>query len=69
MGMVGLCGAVSGGVEDHPWWVGGGVADLADRGSGGHRVLMTRWGGDGQLVWGAGIGPPPVFFALVTAFT
>ena len=68
-GMVGLCGAVSGGVEDEPGWVAGGVADVADRGSGGHRVLMTGWCGDRQLVWGAGIGPAAVFFALVTAFT
>ena len=67
--MVGLCGAVPGDFEDDPGWVGGGVADVADRWSGGHRVLMTRWGGDGQLVWGAGIGPSPVFLALVTAFT
>ena len=68
-GMVGLCGAVSGGVEDDPWWVGGGVADVADRGSGGHRVLMAGWGRDRQQVWGAGIGPPPVFLPLITAFT
>ena len=57
-----------GDVDGSQGWVGGVVAQLADGGSGGHRVLVAGWGGDGQLVWGAGIGPPPVFFALVTAF-
>src|SRR5699024_9650566 len=30
---------------------------------------VSGWGGDGEFIWGAGVGPSAVFFALVTAST
>ena len=64
-----------GDVDDHTrgrWvtgggWVAAGWPQLREWWCGGHRVLVTRWGGDGQLIGGATVGPTPVFFPLVTS--
>ena len=51
------------------WWVAVPVFDIRQRGPGAHRIAVAGRSDHGQLVDGAGVGPSPIFFALVAAFT
>src|SRR5690625_623721 len=51
------------------WWVAVPVFDIRQRGPGAHGVPVAGGSNDRQLIDGAGVGPSPVFFALVAAFT
>ena len=51
------------------WWVAVPVFQLGQRWAGVHGVAVAGRSDHRQLIDGTGVGPSPIFFALVAAFT
>ena len=51
------------------WWISVPVLDLGQGWAGVHGVAVAGRSDHRELINGAGVGPSPIFFALVAAFT